>query len=281
LKEVTDAPFLLYVKGIKGDRPINLERSIAVVGTRKITDYGREVTQKIVSGLVAHEVTIISGMAYGVDAVAHQTALDCGGQTVAVLGCGVDIIAPSSNINLYHDISRSGRGAIVSEMPLGLRPNKGLFPARNRIISGMSLGVIVTEGAGDSGSLITARFAAEQGREVFGVPGSIMSPYSQGPAKLIRDGAELISSALDVIESLGLGSKTLVSQKHIGSDQYNLSKRSESEKKIIELLQNGPIQIDLITREVNLTIAQTAATLTLLEMEGIVKDLGDKVYSLI
>jgi DNA processing protein len=278
LKNISDAPIILYVKGVKGDKPVNLERTVAVVGTRKITDYGREVTREFVRGLVSAGITVISGMAYGVDAVAHETALDSGGQTVAVLGCGVDVIAPPSNTNLYHRIINSKMGAVVSEMPLGLRPNKGLFPARNRIISGMSLGVIVIEGTDDSGSLITARYAAQQGREVFGVPGPINSQYSLGPAKLIRDGAELVTSAREVIESLGLGTGKLINTKTAAFDQSGLS---ETGRKIVVFLDNGPVQIDLISRGLNLTIAEVAATLTILEMEGIVKDLGDKVYSLV
>ncbi|MBI5620035.1 DNA-protecting protein DprA [Candidatus Gottesmanbacteria bacterium] len=162
LKQIPDAPFLLYIKGHKNKEPIDLARTIAVVGTRQVTHYGVDVTQRIVEGLVAYGFTIVSGLAYGVDAVAHQTAIDSGGKTIAVLGCGIDIIAPPSNARLYHQIAEEGVGAIVSEMPLGLRPNNGLFPARNRIISGLSLGVVVTEGADDSGALITARNAAEQ-----------------------------------------------------------------------------------------------------------------------
>lgn len=201
LGQISDAPFLLYVKGKKTDHPINLTRTIAVVGTRNITRYGTEVTQKLVTELVSYGFTIVSGLAYGVDAVAHQAALDAGGKTIAVLGCGIDIIAPPSNARLYADIAGGG-GAIISEMPLGLRPNKGLFPARNRIISGLSLGVVVTEGATKSGSLITARYAAEQGREVFAVPGPVTSMYSGAASYLLKNGAKLVESASDIIEEL-------------------------------------------------------------------------------
>lgn len=202
LKEISDPPFLLYIRGVRSDPPINLDKTIAVVGTRNITRYGGVVTRKIVEGLVSAGFTIVSGMAYGVDAVAHQTAIDCGGKTIAVLGSGIDIIAPPSNARLYRDISEGGFGAVISEMPLGLRPDKGLFVARNRIISGLSRGVVVTEGADDSGSMITARNAAEQGREVFAVPGPITSTYSKGPARLLKNGAKLVESANDIIEEL-------------------------------------------------------------------------------
>lgn len=200
LKEIPDAPFLLYIKAKPGQKKLNLDRTIAVVGTRKITRYGQDVTRRIVEGLVSHGFTIVSGMAYGVDAVAHQAAIDAGGKTIAVLGSGIDIIAPPSNARLYRAISEEGHGAVVSEMPLGLRPNKGLFTARNRIISGLSLGVLVTEGADDSGALITARNAGEQGREVFAVPGPITSLYSKGPARLIKQGAKLVETVEDILD---------------------------------------------------------------------------------
>lgn len=202
LKQIADAPFVLYIKAKSGMEKINLDRTIGVVGTRKITHYGQDVTRKLVEGLVSYGFTIVSGLAYGVDAMAHQATIDSGGKTIAVLGSGIDIIAPASNARLYHQIGEEGCGAIVSEMPLGLRPNKGLFPARNRIISGLSLGVLVTEGADDSGALITARNAAEQGRDVFAVPGPITSLFSKGPAQLIKKGAKLVENVEDILEEL-------------------------------------------------------------------------------
>ena len=203
-KEIPDAPFVLYVKAKASNEKLNLDRTIAVVGTRKITTYGADVTRRITEGLVSYGFTIVSGLAYGVDAVTHQTAIEAGGKTIAVLGCGIDIIAPPGNARLYQAIGEGGYGALVSEMPLGLRPSKGMFIARNRIISGLSMGVVVTEGAGDSGALITARNAAEQGRDVFAVPGPITSPYSQGPAQLIKKGAKLVERVEDIIEELSL-----------------------------------------------------------------------------
>ena len=164
LKEIPDPPAVLYVRGT-GSK-INLDKTIAVVGTRHVTTYGREITKKLVTDLVICGYTIVSGLAYGVDAVAHQAAIDAGGKTIAVLGCGIDIIAPPSNTDLYWRIVR-GYGAVVSEVPPGVRTDKQRFVTRNRIISGLSLGVLVTEGARQSGSLITANYAASQGREVF------------------------------------------------------------------------------------------------------------------
>jgi DNA processing protein len=199
LKEIPDPPVLLYVRGT-GSK-INLEKTIAVVGTRHVTAYGREVTIRLVKDLVARGFTIVSGLAYGVDAIAHQTAIETGGKTIAVLGCGIDIIAPARNTDLYWRIIH-GNGAVVSEVPPGIRPDKKKFVTRNRIISGLSLGVLVTEGARQSGSLITANYASEQGREVFAVPGPVTSRYSGAASFLLKNGAKLVESVDDIIEEL-------------------------------------------------------------------------------
>lgn len=280
LKQIQDAPFVLYVKGHGNKQPINLDRTIAVVGTRQITPYGAQVTQRIVEGLVAYGFTIVSGMAYGVDAAAHASAIDSGGKTIAVLGCGIDIIAPPSNARLYHQIGEEGHGAIVSEMPLGLRPNKGLFPARNRIISGLSLGVVVTEGADDSGALITARNAAEQGREVFAVPGPITSPYSRGPFKLLKSGAKLVESVEDIIEELKLPYKG-DPLKGRPFEAKSVRGETKEEETILELLRDRQRHIDEIVRESGLTASNAAATLTILEMKGIIRDYGEKTYGMV
>lgn len=200
LKEIPDPPAMLYVRGT-GSK-INLEKTIAVVGTRHATTYGMNITKKLVTDLVALGYTIVSGLAYGVDAIAHQAAIDAGGKTIAVLGCGIDIIAPSVNTDLYWRIIR-GHGAIVSEVPPGVRTDKQRFVTRNRIISGLSLGVVVTEGTRQSGSLITANYAAQQGREVFAVPGPVTSKYSGAASFLLKNGAKLVESADDIIEELG------------------------------------------------------------------------------
>jgi DNA processing protein len=201
LAAIEDAPIVLYVRSGAQMPLAGLAKTIAVVGTRQITAYGIAVTRQLTQGLVSRGYTIVSGLAYGVDAVAHETAIRCGGNTIAVLGCGIDIIAPSGNARLYRTIAQS-RGAVVSEMPLGHRPEKGVFIARNRIISGMSLGVVVTEGAADSGALITARNAASQGREVFAVPGPVTSQYSRAAAILLKNGATLVERVDDIFEEL-------------------------------------------------------------------------------
>ena len=202
LKEISDPPFFLYVKGKRTDAPIDMDKTIAIVGTRKATAYGISMTKQFVRDLVRVGFTIISGMAYGIDAVAHETTIACGGKTIAVLGCGVDICAPYSNVHIYRKLSCEGFGAVVSEMPLGLRPEKGLFIARNRIISGLSRGVVVIEGEKDSGTLITARNAGEQGRDVFAVPGPVTSETSHGPAALLKSGAILAESVHDILEHI-------------------------------------------------------------------------------
>ena len=277
LTRIPDAPFVLYVRGKKPVSPINLERTVAVVGTRKITPYGEEVTRRLTEGLVSYGCTIVSGLAYGVDAVAHRSAIDAGGKTIAVLGCGIDIIAPPSNARLYYDIA-DGCGAIVSEVPLGMRPTKGLFPARNRIISGLSLGVVVTEGADDSGALITARYAGEQGREVFAVPGPITSPYSAGPAKLLKNGAKLVESVEDILEELNIPTTLAKNVKDLDKRIRELT--GSEEKRIAVLLSDRQMHIDEIVRASGLTARQVGSTITILEMKGIIKDYGEKVYGI-
>jgi DNA processing protein len=278
LAQISDAPFVLYIKGKKTDQPPDLTRTIAVVGTRKVTKYGVEVTRRITHGLVANGFTIVSGLAYGVDAVAHQAAIDAGGKTIAVLGCGIDIIAPPVNARLYHAIGQEGHGALVSEMPLGLRPNKGLFPARNRIISGLSMGVLVTEGAEDSGALITARYAAEQGREVFAVPGPITSSMSRAPAKLLKNGAKLVETVDDILEEFDI--QNMGDLNGTRSTKRTYEGDNKEERILLSLLSRERRHMDDLVRSSGLTTAQVAATLTVLEINGIVKNYGDAVYGL-
>ncbi len=205
LKEISDPPFLIYVKSENKDQiwEIFKKRAIAVVGTRKVTDYGKQVTEKITKGLVENNFVIISGLARGVDKIAHETTINSKGLTVAVLGCGLDVVYPPEHTDLEKKIIKNG-GLIISEFPLGTQPNPGNFPVRNRIISGLSLGVVVTEAAEKSGSLITASCAAEQGREVFAVPGPITSPLSSGNSELLKKGAKLVTKVEDILEELNV-----------------------------------------------------------------------------
>ena len=199
LREIPDPPEKLFVRG-HGDK-INLARTIAIVGARRNTSYGAEMTKRLVTDLVRRGFVIVSGLAVGIDTAAHWAAIHAGGKTIAVLGCGIDIVAPEGNTDLYWEIV-NGNGAIVSEIPLGVRPDKKRFVTRNRIISGLSLGVVVIEGGEHSGTLITAKYAAEQGREVFAVPGPVTSRMSRAASILLKNGAKLVESTSDILEEL-------------------------------------------------------------------------------
>lgn len=199
LRHIPDPPLTLFYRG---DIDLLRQPAIGVVGSRKPTQYGRSCCAHLVKQLVQAGIVIVSGLAYGIDGEAHQAALHAEGKTVGVLGCGIDHIYPAGHRNLYKQVETFG--LIISEHPPGVRPNPGLFPERNRIISGLSLGVLVVEAAEKSGSLITADCALEQGREVFAIPGSIFSSLASGPHNLIKQGAKLVTSSADVLEELGL-----------------------------------------------------------------------------
>lgn len=278
LGSIQKPPFVLYGRGNKevfySSREQSESRSsrqartiiptVAVVGTRKITSYGRQVTELFVEELVQNDITIVSGLAMGVDAVAHQTTLDHSGKTIAVLGCGVDCCTPGENERLYDEILEKG-GTILSELPLGHSPTVGSFPARNRIVAGLSQGVLVTEGAEDSGALITAEYALEEGRKVFAVPGPITSSMSQGPFKLITKGAKLVTSATDLVKELGIKNKELGSEKRI------IKGNTIEEQMIIDVLMSEQLYFDELVRRTNLSSQQLGGLLSLLELRGIVQ----------
>ncbi|OGG27090.1 DNA protecting protein DprA [Candidatus Gottesmanbacteria bacterium RIFCSPLOWO2_01_FULL_39_12b] len=278
LKEIPAAPFLLYTRGNLDTFKGSTFKRVAVVGTRRITNYGREITRKITEGLVDFGITVVSGMAYGVDTVAHETAVELGGKTIAVLGCGVDIIHPISNSKLYWQIIKKA-GLVISEYPLGQYATRGLFPARNRIISGLSQGVVVTEGASDSGALITASYAAEQGREVFAVPGPITSEMSGATNKLLKSGAKLVTEAKDILEELKI--KNIPINKY-PSTQMNekMQKLSNEERKIIELLQKENLHFDEIARQTKMETGKLGSLLTMMEMKKYIKNLGGGNYGI-
>lgn len=271
LKETSDAPFLLYCFG-KGDVGLlNHPKLIAVVGTRMMTPYGAGVTRMLTEELIDSGCLIVSGMALGVDGMAHRTSLERKTPTIAVLGCGVDIIAPGSHRELYYRIAETG--LVVSEMPLSHRPDKGLFPARNRIISGLSHGVVVTEGAKDSGSLITARYAAEQGREVFAVPGPITSSLSAGPMELIKNGATLVTSVSDVLSVLGWGEQKK-------KQTIDVSTLSKEEQRIIFSLKDSPKSLDELVVSTQIPSSQLLAILTKLELSHLISPYDSEQYQL-
>jgi DNA processing protein len=274
LREISDAPFLLYIKGKKTEGVWDIGKSVAIVGTRQMTSYGEEMTKRIVEGLVSSGITIVSGLAWGIDAIAHKSAIENGGRTLAVLGCGIDIIAPPRNADLYHQII-NGHGAIVSEMPLGHKPNKGLFPARNRIISGLSLGTVVIEGADDSGALITARNALEQGREVFAVPGPVTSRTSAGTSKLIKEGATLVESADDILEALHVSSSN--KQKKVKASQDDVISRAQNEieRTILTVLYNDIYSIDELVVVTGIPFRELSSHITMLELRGLIGKSSD------
>ena len=267
LKKSGRPPFVLYVKGSK--EILNSSPTIAVVGTRRITSYGEEVTRILVSDLVGSGFTIVSGLALGVDAVASAAAIGSGGKTIAVLGCGVDCVTPLENSRLYDEIIRSG-GAIVSEFPLGHPPLRGSFPSRNRIIAGLSLGVLVTEGAEDSGSLITADYAFKFKRSVFAVPGSITSTLSKGPYALIQKGAKLVTSAQDILAEF----KMQNSKVKITTQNLKVKTENKDEDMILKLLENESLNFDEIVRRSKIDPSKIATLLSMMEIKGLIKNSG-------
>ncbi len=271
LREVDAPPPLLYVVGSLED----IDRwAVAVVGTRRVTPYGRQVTQELVAGLVRNGVTIVSGLAKGVDAIAHRTALEHGGRTIAVLGSGPDNIYPPENRELARQIVR-GRGAVISEYALGTKPDARNFPPRNRVISGLSLGVVVVEAGDRSGASITAKYALDQGREVFAVPGNVNSPTSRGTNRLIQQGAKLITKADDVLEELNL------SMVFEHSAVQEALPETQEEAALFEHLSGEPVHIDELSRETGLSSQVVSSTLTLLELKGIVRQVGGMNYVMV
>ena len=269
LKEIYDVPPVLYVRG---DITAEDEWTIAVVGTRRATIYGREVTERLVAELVRNRITVVSGLARGIDSIAHRTALESGGRTIAVFACGLDTVYPPENVKLAQAIME--HGALVSEYPLGTRPKAEHFPRRNRIMSGISLGVLVTEAGEGSGAMITATLALEQNREVFAVPGSILSPASRGVNRLIKEGAKLVSEVQDILEELNL---TMIPRQ---MEMRELVPENETESLIMKYLSHEPTHIDEVCRSSSLPIATVSSTLTMMELKGIVRQMGGMNYIL-
>lgn len=268
LREIYDRPPIIFVRGqlLPSD-----EWAVAVVGTRRVSVYGRQAAEEMTRGLAANRVTVVSGLARGVDAVAHRAALETGGRTIAVLACGLDLIYPPEHKRLAEQVSE--HGALVSEYPLGTTPRGDYFPRRNRILSGMSLGVLVIEGDVKSGALITARQALEQNREVFAVPGSIYSPNSRGPNKLIQDGeAKPTLCVEDVLAELNL---TMASHQ---IEAAELIPADETESVLLRYLGAEPIYVDDLRREAGLPIATVTSALAMLELKGIVRQVGRMSY---
>lgn len=262
LAQITDPPICLYVKGNKKILSEKVGFLFAVIGTRKPTNYGISVAEKFAGELSQYGFTIVSGMALGIDSKAHWAALNNNGATIAVLGCGVDIIYPPTNRSLYETIIQK-QGAVVSEFPPGRTVLPGLFVARNRIISGLSKGILVVEGAKDSGALITARYGAEQGREVFAPPSPITSLLSQAPNYLIKQGAKITTSIEDILDEFNIKIKT--------SEKEKILENLEGlEKTIVELLLNEEKTADELSQFFKKPISEILNALSLLEIKGAV-----------
>jgi len=267
LLNIAQPPPVLFVKGALTAAD---EWAVALVGTRKVTAYGREVARDLASGLAASGVTVVSGLARGVDAVAHRAALEAGGRSIAVLGCGLDIIYPPEHRELTDAIAKSG--AVVSDYPLGTQPDGVNFPPRNRIISGLSKGVVIVEAGADSGALITADYALEQGRDVFAVPGNINHRASVGANRLIQQGAKAVLSVTDILEELNL---QLVTER---KEARAALPTDPTEQKVLESLASGPVHVDELSVQLSLPIAQISGTLAMMELKGLVRQTGGMNY---
>ena len=272
LRSISDPPPLLYVKGeISND-----DRAVAIVGSRSASDYGRRVARDLARGLVSFGFTVVSGMARGIDGMAHESAIQSGGRTVAVLGCGVDRAYPPEHEMLYRRISESG--AVISELPMGARPIAFNVPARNRLISGLSLGVVVVEATEKSGSLITASLAAEQGREVFAVPGEAGASRSRGSHRLIRQGAKLVETVDDIIEEIAPQLARRAGDGAAPVARTLPENSAPAARQIFALLNESALQVDQVIEQTGLTAPQLLQVLLDLELQGFVSQTPGKIY---
>ncbi len=264
LREIHDPPVVLY---LRGELTAADEWSVTIVGTRKVTAYGRTIANEIAGELARSRVTVVSGLARGVDGIAHAAALDAGGRTIAVLGSGPDVIYPPEHSRLADRIIESG--ALVTDYPLGTQPRGDYFPRRNRILAGLSLGTLIIEGDMKSGAMITAKLALEQNREVFAVPGSILSPQSRGPNWIIQQGAKLVRSVSDILEELNL---TMAERQLELVEALPLD---ETEAALLRHLSAEPAHIDDVRREADLPIQSVSSALAMLELKGMVRQVGN------
>ena len=287
LLNIYDFPVLLYVRGILKEDDIN----IAVVGSRMASTYGIFSTERLCRELAFKGITIVSGLARGIDSAAHRGALAGKGRTIAVLGCGLDIVYPSENEKLLKEISENG--AVITEFPFGTPPNAPNFPARNRIISGLSLGVVVVEASEKSGSLITARIALEQGREVFAVPGSIDSPGSRGTNKLIKQGAKLIENVDDILDEIlpqvdnaaikndqgtKMSHRDVFDNKEKKDNPALINRLNNAEKSVLEIISKKKIDTDTIIASTGFKASDVLNILLNLELQGFIMQLPGKIY---
>lgn len=280
LEEISSPPYVLYIKtndnnfSARGGPAFSWNESpmIAIVGSRKFTQYGKQAAENFARELARAGITVVSGMAFGIDSFAHRGALEAGGKTIAVLGSSLEDanIGPRSNYELSKNIMENG--ALISDFPAGITSLPGNFPARNRIMAGLTLGTIVIEAALESGSLITANLALEFNREVFAVPGSIFSPQSEGTNKLIKSGAKIVTGVKDILEELK------IEQKQEAEKVKTIIPATSEEEKIIKVLSPDPLHIDTITKMTKLESSVASSTLAIMEMKGIVRNIGGQNY---
>jgi DNA processing protein len=267
LLNIAQPPPVLYVKGKL--TPAD-EWAVALVGTRRASAYGREVARELAAALAASGVTVVSGLARGIDITAHRAALDAGGRTIAVLGSGLDQVYPTEHAPTAEAMAKAG--AVVSDYLLGTPPDSANFPPRNRSISGLAKGVVVAEADEKSGALDTADYAAAQGRDVFAVPGSIQAPGCRGTNKSIRDGAKMVLSAVDILEELNLALVTEHTQARMAPSAV------ETDKRLLDCLTGEPRHVDELGAQLSLPIAQISSALALMELKGMVRQVGGMNY---
>ena len=271
LESIYDPPPFLFIRGETGEDDKN---AIAIVGSRAASLYGKQIAEKIGRELAKRGITIISGLAWGIDSIGHLSALEENSRTIAVFGSGLDVIYPPQNGKLVERIIQNG--AIISEFFLGTKPEKQNFPRRNRLISGLSLGVVIIEAGPKSGALLTAKHALDQNREVFAVPGNIGAKTSEGTNQLIKEGAKLVTKVEDILEELKM--ITTLQQKEKNKIKKDLSQLSEVEKKIYNLITNEPHHIDKIAQDISMPTSQALSTLLSLELKGFIKQLSGKMF---
>lgn len=275
LQHIFDPPGVLYLKG----NPDVLQKPmLAIVGARKASYYGTAVAENIARDITRAGLVVVSGMARGIDTAAHRGALGVSGQTVAVLGCGVDVIYPRENRRVMAEIIE--QGAVISEFPPGTAPVAGNFPQRNRLISGLSEGVLIIEAAEKSGSLITADMALEQGRDVFAVPGQVTNPLNRGTHRLIKQGARLVEDAGDILEELGLKAVagTAAGSEDASAPEQGTGELTPSEKKVYGLISENPVTGEMIIKKTGLGSAEVLSLLVILEIKGLIRQLTGQRY---
>jgi len=270
LRDIDNAPPVLY---LRGSIETNDEWAVAIVGTRRITPYGRQVAERIATQLANNGITVVSGLALGVDTVAHQSSLDAGGRTLAILGSGVDRLYPPQNRSLAEKVIE--KGALISDYAPGTPPEGSNFPPRNRIISGLSLATVVVEAGVKSGALITADFALEQGREVFAVPGNVFAPQSRGPNRLIQNGAHPLLDPKEILDVLDLTRVTEHREARV------VLPSNATEAQLFEVLGHEPLHVDEVRAQTDLPIDQVTATLAMMELKGMVRQVGGMRYTAI